>query len=118
MTTSPLPDLLKILSDELNALAEMTEAMHDLICTDHPRQDAPYVRAVQSIDRTQQTLENLATFLAVAGDHAPAEYEVALQSALETVRLGDLKNRLALSRQAITSASQPVELGGDFELFA
>lgn len=118
MTTSPLPDLLKIISDELNALAEMTEAMHDLICTDHPRQDAPYVRAVQSIDRTQQTLENLATFLAVAGDHAPAEYEVALQSALETVRLGDLKNRLAISRQVISQPPQPADPGGDFEFFA
>jgi CBS-domain-containing membrane protein len=116
MTTSTLPDLLKILSREMGTLAEITEAMHELVCHDCSSRDASYVRAVQSIDRAQQTLDNLSVFLGALGEHVSEDCEVGLSAALETVRLTELKDRLALpsdQRFGIVPAAS-----GDMELFS
>ncbi|MEF2550853.1 hypothetical protein VQ042_05650 [Aurantimonas sp. A2-1-M11] len=117
MSMSSLSDLFRTLSLELRELARDAEAMHDLVCPDHAQQDAAYVRAVQRIDRTQQTLCNLSTFLEAAGDELPASYEVALKSALETVRLNDLKLRLVPSANSPHQARTD-DTDGEMELFS
>jgi outer membrane murein-binding lipoprotein Lpp len=117
MSMSSLSDLFKTLSLELRELAKDAEAMHELVCPDHAQQDAAYVRAVQRIDRTQQTLCNLSTFLEAAREELPASYEVALKSALETVRLNDLKLRLVPSA-SFDGGPVAVESDGEMELFS
>ncbi|UIJ72883.1 hypothetical protein [Aurantimonas sp. HBX-1] len=120
MTTSTLPDLLKMLSREMAALADTTEALHELVCHDCSIRDASYVQAVQSIDRTQQTLENLSVFLGALGGDVPEDCAVSLAAALDTVRLTELKTRLAVPHAPggagrLIPAAAPV---GELELFA
>lgn len=118
MTTSTLPDLFNILSREMGALAEITEAMHELVCHDCSSRDASYVRAVQSIDRAQQTLDNLSVFLGALGEHVADDCEVGLGAALETVRLSELKERLAVHSPSEHRCRIAPAAAGDMELFS
>jgi len=114
MTTHSLSDLLRSLSEELRALSGTTEEMHHLVCHDHLSQDSDYVRTVQSIDHTTQMLDNLSTFLAVIGEEASEDWQVAVGTALETVRMTELKRRLHGSCAETPDSSND---NGDLELF-
>jgi hypothetical protein len=118
MTTSTLPDLLKTLSREIGALADTTEALHELVCHDCSIRDASYVQAVQSIDRAQQTLDNLSVFLAALGEHVSDDCAVSLTAALDTVRLTELKHRLAVPQASEGAGRLIPATVGEMELFS
>ena len=94
MTTLPLSSLLNILAEELRSLAVTAEEMHHLVCHERLATDIDYVRAVQRIDHTTQLLDNLSTFVSTVGEETSEGWNVAIGSALNTVRLEDLRRRL------------------------
>ncbi|MEX6509003.1 hypothetical protein [Jiella sp. M17.18] len=118
MSARSLSDLIHSVAQELRVLADSTEDLHRVVCHDHLAHDTDYIQTVQSIDRTTQILDNLATFLAVVGQEANEEWAVALETALDTVRLSELKHRLHpnLAANAPAQIAPPTD-DGDLELF-
>ncbi|MCB8836642.1 hypothetical protein [Aurantimonas sp. VKM B-3413] len=118
MSIRPMAALIQSVAEELRNLAGSTEDLHRLVCHDHLEHDVDYIQTVQSIDRTTQILDNLSTFLAAIGEEANEEWNVALETALGTIRLSELKRRLhPAANDAQLSANDGADDDGDLELF-
>jgi len=115
MSSVNVSELMRILSAELRQLAEATENLHDVVFAEGEIK-GDGVRVVQSIDRTQQTLENLADFMSVLGEDMSENLAVAMENALAQVRLADLKRRLNMDGSS-PFESKALADAGDLELF-
>ena len=105
----PAPELLGRVGAELADLAATVERLH-VLAGAPAASDPAYVRAVQSLDAVEQTLRNLAGFLAALAPAMPAQ-TLDAGPALATVTLADLAARLA------GNATPPNPAPGDCELF-
>ncbi|MEP9400167.1 hypothetical protein, partial [Mesorhizobium sp. KR2-14] len=90
----PAPELLGRLGAELADLAATVERLH-VLAGAPAASDPAYVQAVQSLDAVEQTLRNLAGFLAALAPAMPAGQTLDAGPALATVTLADLAARLA-----------------------
>ncbi len=105
----PAPELLGRLGAELADLAATVERLH-VLAGAPAATDPAYVVAVQSLDAVEQTLRNLAGFLAALAPAMPAQ-PLDAGPALATITLADLAVRLA------GNATPPTPATGDCELF-
>ncbi|MCE7027412.1 hypothetical protein [Jiella avicenniae] len=120
MTSLPISSLLQILAEELRSLAVTAEEMHHLVCHEHLSRDPSYIRAVQKIDHTTQVLDNLSNFVSAVGEETGEGWSVTIGSALDKIRLSELKQRLHKAEIDDTVANDDHDDHddhGDLELF-
>ncbi|MCQ8783925.1 hypothetical protein [Mangrovibrevibacter kandeliae] len=119
VTTTPLAALLSSLATEMQLLAQATANMHSAVFGESIEQDlgnSDYVAAVQSIDHTHQTLENLSQFFALLAEDSPEEMHLLTERALTSLRLSAL--RLRLEGGVGRGFVQPqTDSSGDLDLF-
>jgi hypothetical protein len=110
---TPVARLLAAAAGELNALASLSQQLHELVERQHAAaglSDA-CVEDAQIIDYLVQHLDALALFLTLVAEQAPNTVHVDAGRALAGLPLGDLARRLGGGAAAAPAPT------GDLELF-
>jgi hypothetical protein len=116
---APMTEILVRVAQELRHAAVQIE--HTPIWTQHVREgmgstDADYMRAIQGLDHSSQSLAGLADFLAALADRAPAHWLIDSVEASKVVALAELASRLSL-KLASGESETPGASSGDCEFF-
>lgn len=116
MSVGTLARLMSALSAECDELAVRVEEMHRFLSRDGAAKsrsaEADFIVAAQDIDFVQQHLVGLSEFLMVMAEMTPAAIQVDLEAPLATVRLADMRRRLA----GTEDDDAPLVRAGELEL--
>lgn len=109
---TPMPDLLNVVSEELNHLAAAVERLHDVVELPGVKEslkDARCFNVLQGIDHVTQNLVGLSDFLTTLTAAIPGEWAIDTGQACDVVLIASLSERLRRPAAPRAASSQDDE---------